>query len=305
MKKKISSGAIVALKEALTCLYWYKSDLRTFLTSCLTDPRILSTLDWGDYKRNIVSNLIDRLDRNQEMFQTDLLRLLTEVARISDFSHLRRLEDGDQKAERAEAAVCALRELVDVHETTLEEQHRIEERRRKTHENLLAKTAVQEKLQEMQKEYSLLVTSDDPHKRGYRLERIIRELFELFDLDPKASFKIVGEQIDGAFTFEGTDYLFEAKWQQNLVGAADLDSLAGKLGRKLDNTLGLYLSINGFSEDGIKAHAAGRRLILLMDGRDLMAVIDGHIDLVQLLMRKRRHASRTGDIYLRIDKILV
>jgi hypothetical protein len=85
---------------------------------------------------------------------------------------------------------------------------------------------------------------------GYRLEKLLRTLFELCDPDPRASFKIVGEQIDGAFTFEGTDYLFEGKWQQELVSAADLDILAGKVSRKLDNTLGLFLSVNGFSEDG-------------------------------------------------------
>lgn len=86
--------------------------------------------------------------------------------------------------------------------------------------------------------------------------------------------------------------------------AADLDVLAGKLSRKLDNTLGLFLSINGFSEDGVKAHSSGRRLMLLMDGSDLMAVLEGRIDLVQLLLRKRREASQSGNIYLRIHEIL-
>ena len=305
MKKKISSGAIVPLKEALTYLYWYKSDLRSFLTSCLTDTRILPTLDWSDYKRNIVSSLIDRLDRNQDRFQADLLRLMTEVANVTDFSHLQRLEDGDEKAGRAKRAVAALREWVAGHEATFAEQQRIEERRRQTHETLMAKTAVQQKLEELREDYFELLATEEPQKRGYRLERIIRELFELFDLDPKASFRITGEQIDGAFTFEGTDFLFEGKWQQDLVGASDLDSLAGKLRRKLENTLGLFLSINGFSEDGVKAHASGRRLILLMDGSDLMAVLEGRIDLFQLLLRKRRHASRTGNIYLRIHEILV
>ena len=184
------------------------------------------------------------------------------------------------------------------------EQQQIEERRQKAHKTLMTKTAVQQKLEELREEYYKLLASDQPQKRGFHLERIIRELFEIFDLDPKASFRITGEQIDGAFALEGTDFLFEAKWQQDLVGAAELDSLAGKLGRKLENTLGLFLSINGFSEDGIKAHASGRRLILLMDGSDLMAVLEGRIDLFQLLLRKRRHASRTGNIYLRIHEIL-
>jgi hypothetical protein len=129
-------------------------------------------------------------------------------------------------------------------------------------------------------------------------------LFEIFDLDPKASFKVTGEQIDGAFTFDATDYLLEAKWQQQPVAAEDLDSLAAKVGRKLDNTLGLFLSINGFSTDAVTAHSASRKVILLMDGSDLMAVLERRVDLVELLHRKRRHASQTGEIFLRIMDVL-
>ena len=150
-----------------------------------------------------------------------------------------------------------------------------------------------------------MISSNDPQSRGYMLEKILKELFILFDLDPKASFRIKGEQIDGAFTFDNTDYLFEAKWQQELVGIKYLDSFSGKLIRKLENTLGLFLSINGFSEDAVKAHSSGRRLMILMDGSDIMAVIEGRIDLIDLLLRKRRHASQTGNIYLKIHEILV
>ena len=98
--------------------------------------------------------------------------------------------------------------------------------------------------------------------------------------------------------------ILEAKWQNKAVIAKDLDGLAGKLSRKLENTLGLFLSINGYSEDAVKAFSSGRRLILLMDGSDLTAVLEGRIDLVQLLLRKRRKASETGNIYLRIHEIL-
>ncbi|WP_132978630.1 hypothetical protein [Thiobaca trueperi] len=98
--------------------------------------------------------------------------------------------------------------------------------------------------------------------------------------------------------------MLEAKWQQSLVAANDLDGMAGKLSRKLENTLGLFLSINGFSEDAVTAHSSGRRLLILMDGSDLMAVLEGRIDLVQLLLRKRRKAAETGNIYLRIHEII-
>lgn len=229
---------------------------------------------------------------------------MTEVARVDDFSHLERLEGGRQKVAAARASVLALRKLIHVHDALFDEQRQMEDRRRRAHEQMLRTTAVRTKLEGLKTEYFSLVSSRQPQRRGYQLEKIIRELFDLFDLDPRASFKIVGEQIDGAFTFESTDYLFEGKWQQEIVGASDLNVLAGKLSRKLDNTLGLFLSINGFSDDGVKAHSSGRRVMILMDGSDLMAVLEGRIDLIQLLLRKRREASQTGNIYLRIHEIL-
>ena len=80
--------------------------------------------------------------------------------------------------------------------------------------------------------------------------------------------------------------------------------MAGKLSRKLENTLGLFLSIDGYSKDAVKAHSSGRRLVILTDGSDLMAVLEGRIDLVHLLLRKRRKASEAGNIYLKIHEIL-
>jgi hypothetical protein len=242
--------------------------------------------------------------KHQEQYQGDLLHLMSEVSRVDDFSHLERLEGGKEKATKARASVLALRKWTQVHDSLLEEQKQIEERRRKAHENLLRNSAIRSGLERLNQEYLQLLTDPDHHQRGYRLEKILRALFEMFDLDPRASFKIVGEQIDGAFTFEGTDYLFEGKWQNELIAAAELDSLSGKLSRKLDNTLGLFLSVNGFSEAGVKAHSSGRRLMILMDGSDMMAVLEGRIDLIQLLLRKRREASQTGNIYLRIHEVL-
>jgi hypothetical protein len=302
--KKIVPAALNALKLALTEIYWYKSELRSFLAASLSKPELVSQLNWDDVKRNIAGSLVDRLARNQDHFQADLLRLMTEVARLDDFSHLSRLEDGKLKAKKAEDAVKALRKYVGNPTESDEEQEKAEARRRAAYSALMKTTAVQEQLATLTNDYFALLASTEPQKRGYRLEALLRELFALFDLDPKASFKVDGEQIDGAFTFQTTDYLLEAKWQKELIGAADLDSLAGKLTRKLDNTLGLYLAINGYSEDGVRQHSTGRRLMILMDGSDLMAVLEGRIDLIQLLLRKRRHASQTGSIYLRIHEIL-
>ena len=41
--------------------------------------------------------------------------------------------------------------------------------------------------------------SDTPQSRGFAFEKYLRKLFEVYSLEPRSSFKIVGEQIDGSF----------------------------------------------------------------------------------------------------------
>ncbi len=304
--KKITPAALVALQDALTHIYWYKPDLRTFLLSAIENRALVGSLNWdkSNPKRNIVRDLVNYMARNEGQYQDDLVRLIVEVCRITDFTHLERLEDGHIKAQNARHAVAGLRTLASSHVYLANELREAEKRRQESKEKIHEVTAVSERLDELKTDYYSLLSASDGQRRGYQLEKLLKDLFDLFDLDPKASFRNTGEQIDGAFTFDGTDYLFEAKWQQQMVNAADLDSLAGKLRRKLDNTLGLYLSINGYSEEGIEAHASGKKVVLLMDGADLMAVLEKRIPLPEMLLRKRRHAAQTGGIYLKIFDVL-
>lgn len=217
MQKTIAPAAIQALKEALTLVYWYKSELRSFLSHCISDPNILSRLNWDEYKRNIVATVVDHLAMNEEVYQRDIIRLMSEVANVTDFSHLQKLEDGNKKAKEAKAAVEALRAQLKGHQDIEEEQKQSEQRRQKAHDKLMQVNAVQEELDKLKTEFYSLVSSDNPQQRGYSLEKVLKGLFELFDLDPKASFKIIGEQIDGAFSFEGTDYLLEANGNRTLL----------------------------------------------------------------------------------------
>jgi hypothetical protein len=39
------------------------------------------------------------------------------------------------------------------------------------------------------------------------------------------------------------------------------------------------------------------------NGADLNAILDDRINLHEMLYRKRRHVSQTGNIYLTVDKI--
>lgn len=73
---------------------------------------------------------------------------------------------------------------------------------------------------------------------------------------------------------------------------------AGKVRGKLDNTLGLFLSMNGFGDTAVSHGADGRPVMVPMDGADLSAVLELRIDLPELLKRKRQHAARTGETFI-------
>jgi hypothetical protein len=140
---------------------------------------------------------------------------------------------------------------------------------------------------------------NNAQKRGFAFEKFLNSLFMLFDLEPKESFRIVGEQIDGAFTFDGNDFLLEAKWQEKPIELGELYKFGGKIEGRLKLTLGLAVSINGFTQDYNESKSASLKTMLLMDGADLITVLENRIDLKDMLFRKRRHASDTGDIFFK------
>jgi hypothetical protein len=300
--RRINPAVLHPLKEALVLAFWFKNDLRAFLTSCLGRGDLVAHLDWTDYKRSIVGQLVDSLAADQHRHFDDLLSLLLATAEITDPSHLKRLEGGDKKYADAVEALDTLRKHVEPYRRLRDEVEEANRRREADRIKAEMERAMAEKLAELKQAFYEIVAMP-AQARGYALEKFLNGLFALFDIDARAPFRITGEQIDGAFTFEG-EFLVEAKWQDAQTPLADLDSFAGKVGRKLDNTLGLFLSMNGYQPSAIETHSRARPSMILMDGADLSAVIEGRIELPDLLRRKRQHASRTGDVFIGAYQLL-
>lgn len=145
----------------------------------------------------------------------------------------------------------------------------------------------------------LRVTSLSPQARGFAFERFLRDLFDAFGLAAHAPFRLQGEQIDGSFQFGSETYLLEAKWQGKPAGVADLHVFHGKIEQKAAWARGLFVSTNGFTEDGLVAFGKGKRVIC-MDGLDLFEMLDQEISLSQVLERKVRRAAETGSPFARV-----
>ena len=304
MAKRFSPAAAHALKEALSSIYWFKRDLKSFLFQIVPDRALLAQIDWDGYKRQFTSELVDRLCDPDYENPAVLTTLCYEVCNFRSFAHLERLEDGPARAKAACKAVDALREFLEPHDEIKREQDEIEERRKRYQEKIAENSAFRKSLDELKTCFGALVVMDDPRGRGFELEKLMCRLFDIHDLDPKSSFRVVGEQIDGAFSYDGTDYLLEARWQKLPVDRASLDAFDAKIRRKLENTLGLFVSINGFSKESVEAYSRNRANMILFDGADLMAVLERRVDLVELLLRKKRHASQTGNVFLPVAVML-
>lgn len=297
--KKLSANSILALKDALVAIYYRKKDLRQFIELTIENTAIVSTIDWAEnVKYESVSQMIDRMVKRQDFYQTDLLKLIQEVGNMNDFSHLEYWEKEHKGLiKKAETAVKKLRKQAKGYFDTIEELKKTEQRRETTKEKLKDSISYQQKLDELKLEFYQISSNTNSQQKGFQFEKFLNKLFTFFDLDPKSAFKVTGEQIDGAFTFDNADYLLEAKWQEKAINAADLYTFGGKIQGKLKNTLGLFISLGPYSSECTKTGSPITKSMILIDGLDLMQVLEGRVRLNDMILIKRRHASQTGEIY--------
>ena len=305
--QRISANAIAASKDALAAAFWFKRDLYSYAKAAVAgEPMFLSGIDWTSpeqYKRDSVNLFVDRLVREQDEHQDLLLALLVDVAAMTEFPGLQRADDPEPKIAAAREAVARLRAVVQPYERVLMKQQANRERFDAAKVAAEERRATSQRLVELKARYVAVVTMP-AQARGYALEGLLRDVLDAFDLDPRASFRVVGEQIDGGLTFGGEYFLLEAKWQQDPTPRDDLDVFSAKVRRRGENTLGLFIAINGFGPSGVEIHSGNRSPIVLMDGTDLYAVLDDRIDLRDLLGRKRRETSMTGRVLLTAAEIL-
>lgn len=113
--------------------------------------------------------------------------------------------------------------------------------------------------------------SDTPQQRGFAFEKYLNRLFEAYGLEPRDSFRVVGEQIDGSFLLHNEVYLLEAKWTNKKIDKTDLVVFNEKVSSKSGFTRGLFISFSGFSDEALATLAKGRTVnIVLMTVQELV-----------------------------------
>ena len=149
-----------------------------------------------------------------------------------------------------------------------------------------------------------LTSEANAQSRGYLFETFLNDLFEFEGLDPRKSFRLVGEQIDGSFNWRSRTYLVEAKWTQSPAAGLEFGAFNYKLEGKTVDTRGLFISVNGYSTDAITGmNSKGALKFVCIDGAHLMRALSSDDGLAPILERIWRHADETGEAYLPVSKI--
>jgi hypothetical protein len=159
-------------------------------------------------------------------------------------------------------------------------------------------------LSELRQEFSDLATEQDRAKAGLALEKLLHRLFVLFQLHPRQPFRVVGEQIDGSFELDGHFYLVEAKWEHRPLPEADLLVFAGKIEKKSTFTRGVFIALNGVSEQARSAITQGKApSFFVMDGHDLMMILTEAISLPDFLRRRVRLLAEEGCVCIPFSQL--
>lgn len=111
------------------------------------------------------------------------------------------------------------------------------------------------------------------------------------------------EQIDAGFWLDGWHYLVECKWTKAKTSVKELSSLSSKLSQSGSQTMGLFISVNGWSRHVVPTlEKAPDKNIMLMNGEDVRAVLESRIPLINLLRNKLSGLNLRSEPYVRFDE---
>ncbi len=260
------------------------------------------TTEYTLSKRQVAPLILDALE--QRSYSQKCIRNIIEIAANWSSFHL---ADNEYQAR---ATVQKARELLGTIELMEEREAKQREIARK--EELVRLERERADLLKKHLELLLMMFDDlarleDAQRRGYLLQDLLNRLFDLYQLPVMQSFtrNKGAEEIDGAFKLDGWYYIVECRWRKNSADIRELDGLEGAVRRSGKQTMGLFLSINGWSANVqtiLKQNP--EKTIILMEGYDLRTVLSGQIDLQDFLLAKLAHLNLKAEPFLGVTEYL-
>jgi hypothetical protein len=154
-----------------------------------------------------------------------------------------------------------------------------------------------EALGRLKNDFFQLHAEADRNKAGFDLEKLVHNLFDLFALKPRQSYRVIGEQIDGSFELDGNVYLLESKAEKDALPEADLLVFKGKIEGKSTFTRGVFIALNDISSPARDAITRGKApSFFVMNGHDLLMILSEAVTLTDFLRHRIRLLGDKGRV---------
>jgi hypothetical protein len=297
MAARITARFIELTYEAALRSYWRKAALRKFLGSSRISESHLATWSADESKRDFLDRTFTNLQKN-DVGKAVIFDMAKALSELSSFPDLRNWEDSAEKIAAATKAVAELKAYLRSQDEEIRSEREREEAKERARSE---RTKVQKSLTDkakLQQRLDALHPSLGTQQGGYDFQDWFYDLLDFCEIQNRRPYVTGGRQIDGSLTLDGTTYLVELKFTAAQSGSTDIDSLRAKVEDKADNTMGIMVSISGYSSVAI-AQASGRKTaLLLFDAMHLYLFLSGTLSFVEIVSRVRRHASQTGEAYL-------
>jgi len=281
--------------------YWRKNALRKFLQASHVAESFIATWSGDTSKRDMLDNLFQKLQKT-DRGKAVIFQMALSLSEQSTFPDLRNWEDSEQKIQEAHKAVQELKaylkkqdEEVKTERDRKESQERAREQRSKIQRSLTDKSKLQSRLDSL---HSKVGTQDS----GYAFQDWFYDFLDFSEITNRRPYNSGGRQIDGSLTHDGTTYIVELKFTGSQSAATDIDSLRAKVEDKADNTMGIIVSISGYSNVAISGASGRRTTLILLDAQHIYLCLSGVLSFGDIMARVRRHASQTGESYLPVVK---
>ena len=298
MTDKLPPHFLDLVADALLHSFWRKRSLGAFLRRMNIKDQFLATWqDGSETKRDFIYRIFPHLEKT-EAGQGVIRNIARELADQVKFPDLDGWEDSAEKKARASDAVRALKAYLAKQRDTVEtakEQAAARKRAQALREERARQTA---NLDTLRVRIDQLGGRLGTPEAGYEFQDWFYDLVSHFELVSRKPYVTAGRQIDGSVTIDGTTYLVEVKFTTSQADATDIDTFFKKVTDKADNTMGIMVSISGYSSVAIDGASVPKTPLLLLDYGHLYATLGGTVSFSELVGRVRRHSSQTSCAYL-------
>ena len=299
MKTRLTPHYITLVYEACLKSFWRRKALARFLRQCRVKEGFLQSWAPGESKREVLDRLFLELPKS-DPGRAALVRMAGFLMEQESFPDLKNWEDSATKLKEAHDAVSQLRRYDSKQQEEIQsEQDKIQARKRFIERQRQA-TQSQQTLRSLNDKLNDLARSLGEQKAGYDFQGWFYQLLDFSEIPNRKPYVHNGRQIDGSLTVSGTTYLVELKFTTGPADATDIDTFYKKITTKADNTMGVMVSISGYSSVAKQEASGDRTPMLLLDHNHLYMVLGGVMGLGDLINRVRRHASQTGEAYLAV-----